>query len=83
MAAPEPDPGPPEFVDIPDVAALSDTLETMSPPYRIGFSQGDGNAVAEFTSVDTSRGAGIAELHFDDGRHVTVDVETQVNGVAE
>lgn len=75
--------GPPEFVDIPDVAALSDTLESMSPPFTIRFSQGDSGAVEQFASVDTSRGAGIAELHYPDGRYVTVDVPTQLGGVAE
>lgn len=83
MAGPPDNRGPPDFVDIPDAAALDDVLDGQDLPYGIRFSQGDSEAMEVFESVDTSRGADIAELHYPDGRHVTVDVPTQVNGVTE
>ncbi|MFC7044306.1 hypothetical protein ACFQH6_20685 [Halobacteriaceae archaeon GCM10025711] len=76
-----PYPGPPDFVDVPDVADLEDKLATRTPPYKIAFTQGESEVVEEFESADTSRGAQIAELHYSDGRYVTVDVERELLGV--
>lgn len=83
MAGSSPERGPAAFVDVPDVAGLEDALAGQDPPYGIRFSQGDGDVVAEIAAVDTSRGAGIAELYYDGGRYVTVDVPTQLHGVSE
>lgn len=73
--------GPPEFVEIPDRAALTSELEDMSPPYGVRFAQGGKVAREKVADIKADRGGEIAELHFDDGRYVIVNVKDELEGV--
>lgn len=77
--------GPPVHVldRVPDRAALEEFVGSRSPPFRVGYRQGEDVVEEEFERVDTSRGGGLGELHYADGRHVTVDVAGEMERIEE
>ncbi len=72
--------GPPAHVldRVPDASALQQFAEDNEPPFRIGYRRGEETAEEEFAHVRTAFGNGRAELVYEDGRHVTVDVAGEV-----
>lgn len=75
---------PPERVleEIPDRAALERfDHEQPGRRRRVAFRRGGEVAEERVERIDTSRGADIAELHYPDGRYVTVRVGRDVERV--
>lgn len=68
---------------VPDRPTLADFVSNNSPPFRVKYARGDDAVEEEFETVDTSRGADIAELHYADGRYVTVRVSRDVSRAEE
>lgn len=77
--------GPPDHAAAPSSREeLSEWLEQQTPDQaRVAFAQGDEIVEADVVDVDVSRGAELAELHFEDGRHTTVRVGRDVEWIAE
>lgn len=75
--------GPPADVvdELPNVAAVDEVLAGKEPPYGVRFRQGDEVVEEEFVAVRTDRGAQIVELHYDDGRHVTVNAPDELEAI--
>lgn len=73
--------GPPAqaLEQVPDRAALQEFVEGHEPPFRVAFRRGVELAEAEFADIRADYGNGRAELVYPDGRHVTVDVGTEVD----
>lgn len=84
-APPEPA-GPPKQVleQVPDRAALAEFVRGRSPSrWRLAYAQGLEWAREEFVDVLVDRGGQIAELHYEDGRYVTVDVAEEIAWIEE
>lgn len=72
---------PPALSRVPDVGSLTEFFAEHAPPHRVAFSQGDESVEHEFVRCRDGFGNGRAELVYEDGRHVTVDVESGVERV--
>lgn len=77
--------GPPDAVleKIPDRAAVKQFVADRSPPFHVGYKRGREVVDEEFATVATERGGEIVELHYPDGRYVTVDASTELEHIAE
>lgn len=72
---------PPDWVEVSDRADLESKLPDISPPFTVRFQRANQQSVEQFADVQTDRGAEIAELHFDDGRYVTVNVVRELEAI--
>lgn len=79
-----PDQGPPDHANVPDhVDELVDFVVNNSGPYKGAVRQGEDVAHLGFVEVHGNFGSGSnrAELVFEGGNHVTVNVERDLDGV--
>jgi len=81
-AGPPDNAGPPDgLTPVADRGHLESELQGRPDAVDVAFRQGEDMAMAEGVTVRTDRGGDIAELVYPDGRHVTVRVSRDVEGV--